>query len=222
MDETQPTQPLPPQEPQAAPQQPTQQYPAQQPQRPAAEPFYKRHGLAFAISTLVLAVLLLFGMIGVGAYAVGSVVFHAGSPVSRLLHEDGRGGPVPVKPQIPGQEQDQGRNGGTGGGQDGQGRGSTAQGVLRGTVTKIDGSTWTITTQRGVTLTVDITSSTVFGAPGQSEKASDFATGDDIIVVGPRSGDTVTATRVVKISDLPLRPPSHPGSTATPSPTPGS
>ncbi len=234
MDDTQPTEPLPPQQPPqlqqpqyGAPQQPQYgqpQYGAPQqpqyapgPQRPTAtaEPFYKRHGLAFAISTLVLAVILLIGIAGAGAFAVGSVLFHRGFSVS---HEIQGGGPVPVP--TPGQ-------GGSGGGQKGGGQngrqdeGPIAKGVVRGSVTAIDGSTWTITTARGAAITVDTSSSTAYGAPGQTRKASDFAVGDEVIVIGERSGGTVTASRILKVADLPIRPPSLPGSTATPGATPG-
>lgn len=219
MSDNQPTEPLPPAQPQGVPPQqpPAQSYRPPAPQQagpaPVAEPFYKRHGLAFAISTLVLAVILLFGAIGVGAFAVSSVVFHGGSPLSRLLHEGGQGRQAPAQPKNPGNGGGQ-NGGGHGGG--GQNQGPTAKGVVRGSVTKIDGSTWTLQTQRGVTLTVDTTSSTAYGAPGSSQKASDFATGDNVIVLGTRSGDTVQAIRILKLSDLPVRPPSLPGSTATP------
>ncbi|WP_433862430.1 hypothetical protein [Streptomyces sp. L7] len=220
MDENQPTEPLYPQ--QQVPPQPGHPYGAQPPQygtpaRPAGEPFYKRHGLAFAISTLVLGVIVLFGIAGAGAFAVGSVVFHAGSPVSRLLHDGGRG-PAQVKPgapRFPGQK-GMGNGSGQGGRHD---EGPIAKGVVSGTVTQIAGSTWTITTQRGVTLTVDTSSSTAYGAPGQTQKASDFAVGDQVIVVGTRSGSTVTAIRILNVADLPLRPGQ---SSPTPTPKPSS
>jgi hypothetical protein len=222
MDETQPTEPLPPAptsgQSQYAPAQyaPPQYSPGPQ-QAGAAEPFYKRHGLAFAISTLVLAAILLVGIAGVGAFAVGSVLLHRGSSISREITG---GGPAPIPAPGKGGPNEGGQNGG---GQNGrQDEGPIAKGVVRGSVAKIDGSTWMITTARGATLTVETSSSTAFGAPGQNQKASDFAVGDDVIVVGERSGTTVTAARILKISDLPLRPPSLPGSTSTPGATPGS
>jgi hypothetical protein len=210
MDDTHPTEPLPGQ-------------PPQQPVPPAApapaEPFYKRHGLAFAISTLVLGVVLVFGMVGVGAFAIGSVVAHSGSTLSHLMHE-GDGGQN--GPQVPGRQG--GRNGGNGG-NGGNGNGNTAPfagGVVRGTVTSISGDSWKISTRGGGSVTVTTTSSTAFGLPGQSGSSSDFAKGDEVIVVGKRSGDTVTASRILKLDDFPMRPPSTPGS-STPGPsTPGS
>lgn len=243
MDESQPTQPLPPAQPQngqpqySQPAYGQQQYGQPQygpgPQQPGAvpphygtgaprattaEPFYKRHGLAFAISTLVLAVILLIGIAGAGAFAIGSVLLRASSVSHVVLG----GGHPPAQP-APGQGGGQKGGGQNGGGQNGrQDEGPIAKGVVRGSVTKIDGSTWTLMTPRGATLTVDTSSSTSYGAPGQDQKASDFAVGDEVIVVGERSGATVTAARILKISDLPLRPPSLPGSTATPGATPGS
>ncbi|MFE4950317.1 hypothetical protein ACFQ9V_09425 [Leifsonia sp. NPDC056665] len=239
MDENQPTEPLYPQQPGAQqpgaqqpqgvppqqnvpPQQAGNAYGPQPPHygaaaRPVGEPFYKRHGLAFAISTLVLGAIVLFGIAGAGAFAVGSVVFHSGSSVSRLLH-DGNRGPVQVKPGAPGFP---GQNGkGNGSGQSGrQDEGPIAKGVVRGTVTQISSASWTITTQRGATLTVETSSSTLYGAPGQTQKASDFAVGDEVIIVGTRSGSTVTALRILNVADLPLRPGQ---SSATPTPKPSS
>ena len=234
MDDTQPTEPLAPQHQTqyGAPQQPQYGGPQQPqygppqppygpgPQRPTptatAEPFYKRHGLAFAISTLVLGVILLIGIAGAGAFAVGSVLFHRGYSVS---HELQGGGQLPVP--APGQGGSSG-GGQKGGGQGGrQDEGPIAKGVVRGSVTAIDGSTWTITTARGASITVDTSSSTAYGAPGQTRKASDFAVGDEVIVIGERSGATVTASRILKVAALPIRPPSLPGSTATPGATPG-
>ncbi|WP_348787328.1 DUF5666 domain-containing protein [Leifsonia sp. NPDC080035] len=222
MDDNQPTQPLPdgrpPEQPRPGPEEQSRPGPEEQsrpgPYAPVpvvqAEPFYKRHGLAFAISTLVLAVVVLFGIAGVGAFAAGSLLAHSGSVLSRVLHDGERGGQQPVRPGAPGG----GYGDGSGDGQGGDGQGGSGQsqrGIVRGTVASISGSTWTIDTQRGTTITVRITSSTVYGTPGSSSKASDFTTGDEVIVVGARSGDTVTATRILKLSEFPVRPPSTPG-----------
>ena len=219
MDENQPTEPLPPQ---AVPpqygQQPYAQQPyAQQPyaqqqyqpyaqQHPAAvpgEPFYRRHGLAFAISTLVLAVIVLFGGVGIGTFAVANVIGHSGilphvmqrGPERFQKLPNGQGGP---QGQAPGQAPFQ-----------------LKRGVLRGTISSISGSTWTVESQRGVTVTVKVSSSTVFGTPAQTQRASDFAVGDPIIVIGAANGTTVTATRVVKTNGLSKAP-----SSPTPSPAP--
>lgn len=187
MDENQPTQPLPP-----AP--------------PAAEPFYKRHGLAFAISTLVLGIVVLVGIVGVGTVVAVNVVTHS---VSALNHA------APGDRTEPGQgRNDGGRSqGGTGGTQGGTG--GTQRELVRGTLESTSGADWSVKTTAGATVTVKVTSSTAYGLPNQAASKSDFATGDEVVVVGTdRSGDTITATRILKLADFP-RPRSTPG------PTPG-
>lgn len=186
MDENQPTQPLPPAQPQpSAP--------------PAAEPFYKRHGLAFAISTLVLGIVVLVGIVGVGTVVAVNVVTHS---ISARNHA------APGDRTVPGQGRG---NGGRGQG----GTGGTQRELVRGTLESASGAEWTVKTTSGETVTVKVTSSTVYGLPNQAASKSDFATGDEVVVVGTdRSGDTITATRILKLADFP-RPRSTPG------PTPG-
>ena len=72
-----------------------------------------------------------------------------------------------------------------------------AHGVT-GTITAINGSTWTIQTTQGDPFTVTIGSDTRFGTAKAPAQASDFAVGDRIVATGKRSGTTVEATRVVK------------------------
>ncbi|MFF2051345.1 hypothetical protein ACFVU2_07045 [Leifsonia sp. NPDC058194] len=183
MDENRPTEPLP-------------------PTPPAREPFYKRHGLAFAISTLVLGIVVLIGVVGVGTVVAVNVVTHS---VSAFAHNPPRDGTAPGRQDgRPGQG-GTGRNGGT-----------AQRELVRGTLESESGSSWTVKTASGSTVTVKVTSSTAYGLPNQSASASDFATGDEVVVVGSdRTGDTITATRILKLTDFP-RPPSTPG------PTPGS
>ncbi|CAM5521848.1 DUF5666 domain-containing protein [Leifsonia shinshuensis] len=69
-----------------------------------------------------------------------------------------------------------------------------------GTVTAISGGTWTIRSAAGATVTVTVGSSTAFGTVKQPATASSFAVGDRIGVIGTRSGDTVTATRIVHLA----------------------
>ncbi|MFJ3488716.1 hypothetical protein [Leifsonia aquatica] len=194
MDENQPTQPLPPAQPSAP---------------SAAEPFYKRHGLAFAISTLVLGIVVLVGIVGVGTVVAVNVVTHS---VSALNHA------APGDRTEPGQGRNdggrgQGGSGGSGGTPDGTG--GTQRELVRGTLESTSGAEWTVKTTAGATVTVKVTSSTAYGLPDQAASKSDFATGDEVVVVGTdRSGDTITATRILKLADVP-RPRSTPG------PTPG-
>ena len=92
--------------------------------------------------------------------------------------------------------------------------------MVRGTITDISGSTWRIDTQKGVTVTVEVSSSTQFGTPNQSESASDFAVGQEVIVLGSRSGDTVAAVRVLDLSTFKQPLPTGPGTPVTPGPSP--
>jgi hypothetical protein len=240
MDENMPTEPLPPaQQPQPAyvPQQPA--YVPQQPayvppqpplppqqhphQHPADEPFYKRYGLAFAISTLILGAFVILGFVGAGAFAVGNVISHNGVGFAHMFQQDRR-----AEPGFPGQGKGQGNGNGNGQGKgNGQGQGvapgpnsGTGFSVIRGTIIDISDSTWTVDTQKGVTVTVDVSSSTQFGAPGQSESASDFAVGSQVIVLGTRSDDTIAATRVLDLSSFKQPLPSTPGTPVTPGPSP--
>jgi len=213
MDANTPTTPLPPaQEPQPA--QPVQQANTL-PQQPEHEPFYKRYGLAFAIATLVLGAFVILAFVGVGAFAVGNLVSHAGAGISHVFVQRG-------EPGIPGQGN--GPKPGQGQGQgNGQGQGSkpgNEQAAVRGTIASISGSTWTITTQRGASVTVDVTSSTRFGLPNGSKSASDFAVGQEVIVVGSRSGDTIEASRILDLSNfkMPFSTPGGPSAPTTPTP----
>lgn len=215
MDETQPTQPLPePEGPQASgggsvppagavpPADGVPPAGAVPPPPPGAvppsagaplppEPFYRRHGLAFAISTLVLAIVVVIGGAAVGVFAVASVIANVGlhHSISRVIPGP-NAGPPRQQPR--------------------------EQGIVRGTISEIGDSSWKVETPGGQTVTVKIDSSTRFGFSGRSESASDFAKGDTVLVLGKRSGDTVTASRILKADELPIRPPSRPGSTATP------
>jgi len=198
MDENQPTQPMPP----------------AQPVPPVHEPFYKRHGLAFAISTLVLGIVVLVGIVGVGTVVAVNVVTHS---VSAFDHA------APGERAVPGQGRNRGQGGQSGSGGSGSGQGGSQSGnggpqreLVRGTLESTSDSTWTVKTAAGATVTVKLTSSTAYGLPKQPATKSDFATGDEVVVVGTdRSGDTITATRILTLTDIP-RPPSTPG------PTPGS
>ena len=73
--------------------------------------------------------------------------------------------------------------------------GERRQGV-RGSITAMNGDTWTVLSAKGATVTVQITPSTTFGTKAHPVAASDFSLGDRIVVIGARSGSTVTATRI--------------------------
>jgi hypothetical protein len=68
--------------------------------------------------------------------------------------------------------------------------------ALRGRVTAMSSTAWTVQTAAGVTVTVEITPTTAFGSRAAPAAASSLAVGDEVIVVGARHGTTVTATRI--------------------------
>jgi hypothetical protein len=90
-----------------------------------------------------------------------------------------------------------------------------AQGV-RGQITAENGSTWTVMSRAGKSVTVDISSSTQFGTKAQPASASQFVPGSQIAAIGTRAGTTVTATRVfVPVAANPTTPsPSSPTTVA--------
>lgn len=235
MDDNTPTTPLPPaQEPQPAyASQPAYAPQAQaQPHHPVDEPFYKRYGLAFAISTLVLGSFVVLAFIGGSALVVGTLVSHSnivhvleqGKNSQHFAHPgQGYGGQGKGNGQGQGNGAGQGNGSGQGNGNaPGQGQGTLPGNlvVVRGAIASISGSTWTITAQNGNSETVQLTSSTRFGGPNQSAGASDFVVGEQVIVLGSRSNGTVTASRVLELSNLKQPGPITPGVPSTPSPTP--
>lgn len=66
----------------------------------------------------------------------------------------------------------------------------------RGTVTAINGGTWTIATAKGATLTVTVDAQTMFGTRATPSTASAFAVGSRVAVTGTRQGTTIAATRI--------------------------
>src|SRR4051794_33931244 len=154
MSNTQPPEPLPPrQEPPSPP------YDGR-PVGPPAEPFYKRHGLAFAISTLVLSIVVLLGIVTAGAFAVTNLVARVGERV--ISHSQPQQPGVPGMPGRPGDGSGDGNNNGNGGGQQ---DGGTQQGqvLVRGTIASLSGDTWTIDRQNGASVDVKVDSATEFG-----------------------------------------------------------
>lgn len=85
---------------------------------------------------------------------------------------------------------------------------------VSGTIATINGDTWTLHSASGKTVTVKLTSTTAFGTKKAPSTRDSFTVGEKVGVLGKRSGDTVTATRIVH---LPL----HTHTTApTAAPTP--
>jgi hypothetical protein len=75
------------------------------------------------------------------------------------------------------------------------GAGLRRQGV-RGVITAINGDIWTVTSAAGASVSVDVTATTTFGTKKLPLTATAFSDGDRIVVLGARSGTTVTATRI--------------------------
>jgi hypothetical protein len=84
--------------------------------------------------------------------------------------------------------------------------GKAEQGV-RGQITAITATTWTVTTAKGKAFTVAVSPQTVYGSKAAPATAAQFPVGTMVRVTGPRNGATVTATRIALAK-------------ATPAPTP--
>jgi hypothetical protein len=85
---------------------------------------------------------------------------------------------------------------------------------VRGTVSAENPTSWTITTAKNKTVTVTITPTTQFGTKKAPATAATFPVGSQIMVMGQRSGDTVTATRIRAAGQH------HAGGAAAPAPAP--
>ena len=134
----------------------------------------RRHPFAYGIAGVLVAVVVLSGLTAWGvATAVES---HASMASTASPMPTASGAPKGKKPA------------------------NAARGI-RGTITAINGSTWTVVTKAGPTVSVAVTSTTVFGTKQAPETASAFTTGSSIVVLGTRSGDSLVATRVIMPKD---------------------
>jgi hypothetical protein len=84
--------------------------------------------------------------------------------------------------------------------------------VLRGTVSAVDAGRWTVTTDKGVAVTVLVTSRTAFGNRTDPTTAAVFPVGTSVTVLGWRMDGVVTASRI--------RPPPPPHPRRPPTRTP--
>jgi hypothetical protein len=69
---------------------------------------------------------------------------------------------------------------------------------VRGQITAMTASTWTVKSSRGTLFTVEVSPTTTFGTPSAPLRASDFSVGDQIAVIGTRTKKSVVATRIAK------------------------
>lgn len=96
---------------------------------------------------------------------------------------------------------------------------------VRGRVSAENGDTWTVTTVKGRAVTVTLTPSTRFGTAAAPATEAQFTVGSPVTVIGTRSGDTLTATRVfTPVHPLPGTSPSttSPSTTSPSTTTPSS
>ncbi|MHB1987139.1 MAG: hypothetical protein ACYCSF_04015 [Acidimicrobiales bacterium] len=69
--------------------------------------------------------------------------------------------------------------------------------AIAGTISAINGSTWTIQTKKGAVLQVKLATTTAFGSAKSPSTEAQFTVGTTLRVIGTRSGNTVTARRIV-------------------------
>ena len=90
-----------------------------------------------------------------------------------------------------------------------------------GTITAVNGASWTVAVRGGRSVTVQIGAGTEFGTAKQPQQQSDFAVGDRVVVAGKDKSGTIDATRVAKRATKPstsTAPSSSvPGATSQPS-----
>jgi hypothetical protein len=77
--------------------------------------------------------------------------------------------------------------------------------VARGEVTALADDSVTVKSSDGVSTTFRIDGDTRFGFLREPDPRAELKVGDTVWAAGTRSGDTVTATRVVSAKDLPER-----------------
>ena len=155
-----------------------------------APSFFRRHAVALSIVGAALAVVLVSAGTAWGVSAAVTSARSAPVPGATALAHPGKGG--------------------------GSHKTKVAAQGARGTITAMNGESWTLTSQTGATVTVRLDSSTQFGTAKAPRTASSFAVGDKIGAVGTRTGDSVAAKRIVL---LPAK--AAPSNTPMPTPTPG-
>src|SRR6185312_5270988 len=66
-----------------------------------------------------------------------------------------------------------------------------------GEITAINADSWTVRTESGSSVTVNLTSDTRYMKDGEAAKADDFKIGDHIMVIGPSTGENAISARAV-------------------------
>jgi hypothetical protein len=78
-----------------------------------------------------------------------------------------------------------------------KGAGAAAGKATRATIVTESGSTWTVQTAKGATVTVTITPQTAFGTPKAPVPESQFVVGAPVIITGTVDNGAATAVRVI-------------------------
>lgn len=138
--------------------------------------FFRRHTLGLGVVAAILAVVVVAGGTAWGVSAAVAAANTAAPAVSN--------------PAVHGTAKHAAK---------GAGARTHAKGTV-GTLTAISGDTWTVRSAAGATITVTVDSSTTYGTPKSPATASSFAVGDRIAVLGARSSDSVTATRIAHLA----------------------
>ncbi|MHB8245695.1 MAG: DUF5666 domain-containing protein [Acidimicrobiales bacterium] len=69
--------------------------------------------------------------------------------------------------------------------------------AVAGTISAINGTSWTVQTKRGAVLQVKLSPTTAFGSRKSPSTRDQFRVGMAVRVIGARSGKTITARRIV-------------------------
>jgi hypothetical protein len=169
---------------------PTEQLPVAQRSAPVVEPdpqepprsFVRRHPVGSGIAAAAILVVLVSGLT---AWGVGAAV------TASLTASDAATAPAAPAPA-------------TGAGKAAGLRARAAGRIAaRATITGIDGSTWKVTTRKGVDATVTVDSTTKLGTKRMPATLSSFAVGDTVLIVASEASDSTagslsgTAIRVV-------------------------
>lgn len=158
---------------------PTPGQPPLPPQQPSGEPGSPRRNRRLLLALLVAGAVLAGGGIGVVIGASGGDSTIASQP---------KGAPSSTTSGSPV----------TGGAQTGK-QGNAKKGkqqATRGTIVAQSGSTWTLKTQAGETITITITPATEFGTKKAPASKADFTVGKPVAVIAKPGSNPLTAVRV--------------------------
>jgi hypothetical protein len=135
--------------------------------------FVRRHPLGSGIAAALVLIVIVSGLT---AWGVGAAV------TASLTSSDAAAQPSAVAP--------------TAGAGTAAGLRSRADGKVaaRATITSIDGSTWKVTTAKGVDATVTVDTSTKFGTKRMPATSSSFAVGDTVLIVATRATGSAVGT----------------------------